>query len=424
VLLQRVISVAANLAIVPMTLSLLGAERFAVLSVIMSVLLLASSADLGISNALVTLVARADGHHARSRVRELLSNGVVLLACMAMVMAMLFVPLALSDVWHPWISATASLGAGEVRASLMAVVLAVVLGIPLGAITRVLMGLQEGLRASLWTTLGSVISLVLVCACVWTGAGMAAVAGALALGNVLALATSWLVELGLRLRDLRPSVGMLAFGTLKELSSAGGYFAVIQLCSVLLYSIDAPILLRSAGPDETAAYVVTLRLYGVATVLPTMFLSALWPAYGEAIARGDIEWVRGALRRSQVWSVGLSALVGVVLAALGQWFVLFWTGHPEVVPTWELLVAFSLWTVIQGWGNAVAAFLNGAGAVRFQAIVAVTTLLVSTPLRFALASTHGGVGIVAATSVSYVLVAGAPMVWMLPRLLAGTTRVQ
>ena len=89
-------------------------------------------------------------------------------------------------------------------------------------------------------------------------------------------------------------------------------------------------------------------------------LSPLWPAYGEAIARGDIPWARSTLTRS----IKAGLLVAVPLggcpgAVFGLPIIAVWVGG-SVTPPFTLVLAFGIWVVLSTIGNSVAMLLNGA----------------------------------------------------------------
>ena len=84
-----------------------------------------------------------------------------------------------------------------------------------------------------------------------------------------------------------------------------------------------------------------------------MVLAPLWPAYGEAIARGDVEWVRRTLRRSVTIAVSLSALVSAALVMLGPWLIHAWVGT-AVLPSLLLLVGLAAWKTVEAGGSALA----------------------------------------------------------------------
>jgi hypothetical protein len=126
-------------------------------------------------------------------------------------------------------------------------------------------------------------------------------------------------------------------------------------------------------------------------LIVVMLVTPLWPAYGEAIARGDTLWVRRTLVRS-TWCLTLFTLgCSVVLVFLGQPILRLWAG-PLVSPPLSLMAGFAVWTVLWTAGSTVAAFLNGAGVLRFQVITAIAPWGQRSHLKILLAQTSGSPG--------------------------------
>src|SRR5205085_10414125 len=128
-------------------------------------------------------------------------------------------------------------------------------------------------------------------------------------------------------------------------------------------------------------YAVPERLFGIIGVLVGMVLFPLWPAYGEAIARGDQIWVRRTLLRSLSAALVTTALLSVILVSFGRQIIALWTGQEVVDPSFMLLVGLGLWRVIDAGDNAVSMFLNGVNVVRFQLIMAALMAILAIVLK-------------------------------------------
>jgi len=111
-----------------------------------------------------------------------------------------------------------------------------------------------------------------------------------------------------------------------------------------------------------------------------MALAPLWPAYGEAIARGDMAWVRQTLRRSLALAVGSATVFSLALVVLGPRIIIAWVGN-EINPPLILLIAFAIWKIVEAGGNALAVFLNGAHVVKAQVIVSILTCIAALTMK-------------------------------------------
>ena len=87
-----------------------------------------------------------------------------------------------------------------------------------------------------------------------------------------------------------------------------------------------------------------------------------------------------------------------------------------------LLVGFGLWTVLNTSGVAVAMFLNGVGAIRFQAICAALMGASALALKIVLARRFGLPGIIWGTIIAYTLCTAIPIGLYIPRLVRQLAR--
>jgi O-antigen/teichoic acid export membrane protein len=277
------------------------------------------------------------------------------------------------------------------------------------------MGLQQGFVASLWQCLGSVCGLVGVLLAIRAEAGLPWLVAALAGAPLLAALFNSLHFFGRVRPDLLPRRAQVSRATCRHVAGTGALFFVLQLVVAVAYTSDSILIAQLRGAGAVAEFAVTEKLFGLITLALAMVLAPLWPAYGEAIARGDRAWVLHTLKRSVWLAVAVSALASLLLLWLAPTILRLWVG-PAVQPAFSLLAAFALWKVIEAGGNAVAMFLNGARVIKLQLAVATVTAVVAIALKFALIPTLGTAGAVWATAAAYLLFAALPYAVFIPRL--------
>jgi O-antigen/teichoic acid export membrane protein len=119
------------------------------------------------------------------------------------------------------------------------------------------------------------------------------------------------------------------------------------------------------------------------------------------------------------WVAGLPS---ILLVVWGVPFIHWWAGDSVTPSTW-LLLGLAFCTVLQGLGNAMAMFLNGANAIRFQLICA--TLLAGGALvaKIWLTRLWGLPGLAWGTTLAYCVFVAIPYVLVIPGLLAAETSV-
>jgi len=94
----------------------------------------------------------------------------------------------------------------------------------------------------------------------------------------------------------------------------------------------------------------------IGTVI-AMMLAPLWPAYAEALARGDSAWVRRTFSLSLALAFGASLALAIVFVSLGRTIMALWVGQ-TIVSSLSLLCALGCRKIIDAVANAIGFFLN------------------------------------------------------------------
>lgn len=414
----RVVAVGTSIVTVPITLSYLGTERFGIWMAISSVLAIISFADLGIGNGLMNAVADANGRNDIQAMKRAISSGLAILVAIAAVLIGCFGVAYRYVDWARLFNAHSQIARMEAGPALFVFALCFALNIPISLVMRVQMGLQEGFRSYLWQLGGSIAGLVGVLAVVHFRAGLPWLLLALA-GSPVAVATiNGIVFFFVNRRDLLPTLRFVSLASIRQLGNLGFLFLVLQLVCAVALSSDNFIVARLLSPEAATEYAVPQRMFLVVSSMLAMFLAPLWPAYAEAIGRGDHEWVRSTLFRSLKLALIAAGLALAVLVCGGQQIIHLWVGSRVHAP-FVMLLGFAVWTVFEVSGNAIAMFLNGASIVKFQ--VTITTIFgaVCVAAKIMAARHFGSIAMPWTTAAIYCVCVTAPTLIMLPRLLRG-----
>jgi O-antigen/teichoic acid export membrane protein len=356
---------------VPVVLDYLGSERYGVFATITAIAGLVGWADLGLGNGLISEVALAQGRDDSESTARAVSTAFFALLGLALVLAAVF---AAVYPFVPWegifnVSGQAAKGVGAAAA---AFAVGVFLALPLGVVQRAEIGMQEMFIASAWQAMGRLVGLAGVIVAVAVGASLPYLVLALAVSPALALAGNGVDLFFRRRRWLRPSPKRIDRDVAGALLRIGSFFFVLQIAIAVAYESDALVLTQVLGPAAVTTYSVTMRVFLVVPALANFVLAPLWPAYGEAISRGDIHWVRQTLRRAVRGGLFLTIAFAAVLALVARPLINAWAG---VEPPYLLIAAAGIWVIVMTLGAIVAAFLNGARVIRAQIVAAVTMMI-------------------------------------------------
>ncbi|MGD0831110.1 MAG: MATE family efflux transporter [Terracidiphilus sp.] len=354
---------------IPLTIHYLGAERYGMWMTIASLVAMLSSADFGIGYGLLNMVSDSYGREDWDAARRCISSGffsLLVVASTIICAALLVYPHIL---WQKWFNVTSPIAVQESGPTLLVLVSCVALSIPVSVTLRVQSGLQRGYIANFWVTVGQVLGLIGVIIGVRIRIGLPwlvlAVAGAPAIAAVFNTAYTFMVISP----ELRPRLSFVEFDTTKRLLGLGLLFFAFQLAQIVGFQSDNLVLSHILGASKVPVYAVTSRMFSVVTILMSFVIAPLWPAYGEALARGDISWLKHTLQRSIVLVLAICIPTNILLILSGKWLLRVWVGQ-QISPSWSLLLGIGLSQTLMAIVTPLSVFLNGLNVLSKQAIFA------------------------------------------------------
>ena len=401
---------------VRLTLGYLGTERFGMWMAITAVIAMLGFADLGLSNGVLNAVAHASGRDAEREIRRIISSALFMLCLVGTVLLLVF---AAGDSHIPWASvfnvgsATAAREAGPV---VLVLVMCFLATLPLGLTQKIQLGLQRGYWANLWETLGSIGGLLGILVAIRLEVGLPWIALAMAGIPVVFRGINTLVFFGFQKTALRPRPGNINAGIVRKLLHTGLLFFFLQIAVIVGFQSDNIIIARILGAEAVAGYDVALKL----ATLPAMFIGfvviAQWPAYGEALTRGDTDWIRHTFTRTLRASMVVTIPFAVILLLWGDRIIRLWAG-PDVIPSTGLLAGVAAWSLLLVIGSVMSSLLNGLHVVRFQVICAILMATGNILLSIYLVGVIGVEGAIYGTLAAYTVLSLIPYCYYIPRYL-------
>jgi O-antigen/teichoic acid export membrane protein len=405
----------SSLLYIPATVYYLGPARYGLWVAMTSVITLLSFADCGLGFSLMNDVAHSIGHGSDGAVRRAISStffllaGIGILGCLLFAFAYPFIP------WQQAYRTTTPMETAEAARATAIIIVGFLLTLPFTTVQRVQSAHQEGYKTQIWEIGGVIFSVLGLLLAIRVHAGLPALVIAFSFGPLMAMVLNWIVYFGFRRRPYFPRLRDFDLRLVRRISVEGWYFLVMQIATIAAFSVDNLIVLHYYGQTAFGKYVLVLKVFQVAQALGASWLAALWPAYAEAIARGDGFWVRRTLMRSTAVSALGAAAVSIPMAILAGWAVRIWTGT-EVNPTPWLLTGLVLYTIIVIAMSAVSAYLNGTKYIKGQAAIVTIHAGVSVLFKVLLCKYAGISGAVWGSNLAYLLVMIPAYCVIVPRL--------
>jgi O-antigen/teichoic acid export membrane protein len=415
----RVVQMGTSLVTVPFTLRYLGNERFGLWMTISSVLAMAAFADFGVGNGVLNTVARAFGKDDLAGVRRAVSSGFAVLSSIAALLLFSFFAIYRFVNWGNFFRVVSPQARSEAGPALAVFATCFALNISMDVVQRVQLGLQQGYRYGLWQLSGSMAGLAGVLGGIRLHVSLPVLVVAIAGAPIFATTLNTVHFFGFVHPDLRPRRRLVSRATIVEIAKLGGLFFVLQVVVAVSFSADNFIIARALGAVNVPDYSIPQRIFSLISMLVAMMVSPLWPAYGEAISRGHIGWVRRTLFRSLLLVFSGACLASGAMLFLSRRLIFWWVGT-HVSPPTLLLAGMAIWTLLECCGTTVAMFLNGASLMRFQIVVASLFGTACIATKVVLIRRYGIGAIPWSTSGTYVLFCAIPYVVFVHRFFRRT----
>jgi len=409
----RVLSGVLTLLTVPLTIGYLGPERYGLWTTVTSVLAMMAFFDFGVGHGLMNEVAAASGR-GESRLGRLVASGFFIELLLALALLGLVVLASVSLDLGRWFGLHSAQARAEAPLVVLVVGAAFCLSMALSAVVRVQSGLQDGYVTQLWNAAGVSMTLVALVVASRLELGLVPLVTAMVLAPLGALLGNFVWFFVVKRPDLLPRPSEFDWGLARGLLGSGGAFMAISLSAALGQLSDSFVIARLGGAAVVPELAVPAKLFQLLLLPATLLVIPLWPAYGEAHARGDRAWLVRTLWRSTAAAVGIAILGCAVLWLIGTWLVGVWT-HGTVHAPLAVLVPLGLAACLTALGSSLGTFLNAIGKNVAHAVWAVAMAVVSFGLKWALFPGWGPAGVAWATVIGYGVFLALPLLWLVRR---------
>ena len=406
----KIFSAVINLITVPLTVNYLGAERYGLWMAISSVLALMSFADLGLGNGLLNAVSKANARNSKQEAQTAVSSTFFILIGISISLFLIFISFYPFVSWQHVFNVRSAIAIKESGPTMMVLVIILLINMPLGIVQRIQDGYQEGYRFQFWLILGSLLSLIGLLICIFFKGGLTWLVIAFSGGQVIATLLNGFFLLNGRRYYLKPKLKYFDWGVGKLLIKSGFVFLLLGLFTLLANASDNIIIAQTLGPPAVAGYEIVKKLFFF-SMFTQFIIQPLWPAFGEALENGDIDWAR----RTMLKGLKLSMIAGTILSLpfflFGKEIVGIWVGK-EFTPSWSLLLGFYIYVILNNYLGVMSTLLNSSNLVKRLILPLALTAVISILLKIIFSLNFGVSGIIWGTILGWGTCFGIPSYYL------------
>lgn len=404
---SKFISLAIFAVSIPLTVSYLGKERFGLWMTMSSLILMFNIfSDLGLGIALMNKTSEFRGADRKDLIQRYISNTFFLLCSVSLIIMVIYNCLFGYLDWPAIFKLEDPTGISEINTSMTLLAIIFSLNLPFTIIERFQEGNQEGYLNSFWQSIGNVIALFGILIVVWLKLGLPhLVLASFGLPTITRI-VNFFYQFYFKSPWAKPRYYLINKETIHNLLKIGFVFFILNIFNVIGVHSDNFIISGTMGASSVGLYSVLQKLSMIAIVFWS-FTSSLWPAYVEAIARRDFDWVRKTIKRSIIINFFSGILIGIIIIIFGKLIISILT-KGLLVPNTQLLIGFASYVFVNGFISTFAVIFNASFLFKKQMKYFIIASLVSFGLKFLLGAHFGVMGIILATVFGYGLFYALP----------------
>lgn len=378
------ICAAINLFVcVPFVLEALGQRHFGAWAAVVSVITLSNFLDFGLGNGAMNLIAGAKGGNRPEQISAIIATAYSSLLKTTAVLTLSFLAIPFLP-WHRLLGLPAA-DADISMASVAIVLFAVLATIPLSLANKLQLGLGIGGKAFRWQAAGQLLTAGTVIVLAKSGYGLPALVAGSALVPLTALV--------MNTRDFlngQPKLDNplhMDNQISSKIRNEGMLFFVLQFFATIGFSLDLLLITSLSGAENATSFSIVQRAFSLIPISLGLLWVTLWPAYREALAAGDYQWVYRTFKLSTLLAFFYAIIISIIIIIFFGPISKIWIGHYTGISL-KLVISFACWHVAEALGTSVAMLMNASSIMHLQIIFVAIFALTSLSLKVILANNN------------------------------------
>ena len=412
--LMRPLALVTPFVVAPLFLRYLGEERNGLYGTIISMAGLIGMSNagltLGLINKLTDCHVSGDKLLARRYVSSL-SMALLMIAFTGTVLASMVIPFI---PWKSLLKIESARAASETPWAVGLTAIFTLLGVASGVPRAVYTAYQDLEINNYWDGASKVVVLLACFLAVYMPFGLIGVAFAVVGVPTLMRIVNNFSLFFIEKPWLRPSLKLFETALIRSVMVQGVCLFILEVAMWALFASDNTLISMLIGPKYVTNYDLLGRLFATSYGVFLMALMPLWPAYGEAVRRGDFVWVKRGVKLSLIVVCGGMISVGLVLYFFDAFIFRHWMHQPITVSR-SLVLAMTATFVLRGWVDCRSMVLNPANIlwpqIWFFAVHAVLNIVGA----LVLAPRMGVEGVAWATPLAALLTSAWGYPWLMHR---------
>lgn len=386
------ISMLVSFILVPLTLGYVDTHLYGIWITLSSVIIWLNIFDVGFNLGLKNKLCEAISIGNIEKGKELVSTTYF-------IMSIIFIPLGIFVIilshfidWSVILNVE-----NKYNEEIIATILPLTIGFSLQMIFNVILAVLSSFQmvalSSLFNVVGNLLSLIVIFILTKTVPSSLPLLGwTLSIMPVLVLIIASCILYSGKFKSVSPSFRCIRKSYINDLFGLGYKFFLIQIQGIILYQSANLIITNVDSPDAVTTYNIAYKYITNGTMIFSIMLNPLWPAFTEAYTKKDFDWMN-QMYKKMVKVYYLFALLTILMVIVSPIVYKIWVGDKVYVP-WAVTIALGLYMIINSWDTLQVSLINGIGTVALQMRIVLIGLFFHVPLAFYLGKLFGICGVI------------------------------
>lgn len=393
------VSIAINLALIPLTIHYLSSVKYGVWLTISSMLGWINFFDVGLGHGLRNKLAEAIAKGETDRAKSYVSTAYVSITVMCALLFGIFMIINNFLDWNTLLNIPANVDENLKQIALIVFSMFSIQFI-LQLINSILLSAQQSYRVGLISMISNVFTLLGIFILTrFVRESLYSIALVFSVIPVIVYLATNIYYFKRAFKDFAPNIRFFQRSALNDVLHVGVKFFVIQVSVLVLFGTSNFLICRFLDPSFVTPYNIAFRYFGVITMAFSIIMVPYWSAYTEAYVKNDFAWIRKTIRQAlRIW--GVFVIGAIVMLALSGFAYRLWVGEASAQQIdFKLSFFMMLYAILITFGSVFMMFLNGIGQIKLQMTVNIIGMCLFFPLSYFLSTTLdlGIIGIIMAT---------------------------
>lgn len=381
------ISITVSFLLVPATIGYVNAELYGVWLTLSSMMIWLGFADIGFTQGLKNKLTEAIAQNDWERGKALVSTTYAM-------MFLIFLPVCIIlEFIVPLVNWTSLLNVNpiyenEILRVMHVLVAFACLQMIVNVMVSVVAAFQKVALSGSFLVIGNILSLINIYLLrAFCAPSLFSLVFAVSAMPILVTILATFILFNGRFKRVSPSWKTVDKFLIKDLFSLGYKFFIINIQVLVLYQSTNILISYVSSPIDVTHYNIAYKLLNTAMMVYTIITAPLWPAYTDAYAKGDYEWMK-KMKKSMVRILFLSIIGCIVLVLISPFLYSLWIGPNVNIPfEWSVLVG--LYVIVYCCQNLNGTLLVAMSKIKLNVIILMLGMVTHLPLSLALSKWIG-----------------------------------